>query len=144
MLLDAVDKLIGALDLSPAGEVLASSLRTLATRIDDGSASDAVSAQLNRELVQTLERLTEVSPDAAAPEIGSLRGNQARAVLLGLGYPPEEVDGISLQVFDSIEALRLRRDRRLRGLPVQPGLQAVIDRAIRDKASERNRFDDAT
>ena len=75
-----------------------------------------------------LERLTEEAPQASAPRLGLLRGEHARVVLLGLGY--ENPDVVDLEEFNLIEALRLKRSRRLAGLPEQPGLQALIDQAI--------------
>ena len=41
-LISAVDRLIAAISLSPAGEVTAESLRLIAARIDEGDASAAV------------------------------------------------------------------------------------------------------
>ncbi len=96
---------------------------------------------MHHELANTLARLALDAPDSSqAPRVGILGGEQARNVLLGLGYPPEEVDAVDLPYgFDGIEAIALKRRRRLAGLPVQGCLDVVIDSGIDRQRDTRKR-----
>src|SRR5579871_4867767 len=128
MLLDAVDRLIAAVPSSPATDVTAEQLRLIATQIDDGDAPAAVVTQLHQSLAKALATLAVQAPEGTGPRIGLLVGDAARVVAMGLGYP--DPDGVDLDRFDAIEALRLKRERRTLGLESQPGLQAVLDASI--------------
>lgn len=128
MLVDVVEKLVGSLAATPETQVRAQSLLALAELVDGDDASSGVRPQLHAQLLRELEGLVAAAVPEEPPRLGPLRGEQARVVALALGFPdPEAMD---LEAFDSIDALELKRQRRLAGLPEQPGLQAVVDDAI--------------
>jgi hypothetical protein len=121
----AVESLISSQDPSPQGDVLAASLRHLARLFDSDELSPGVTAQTSAELMKTMAAFVQVSAPAERPRLGRLRGEEARLVATAIGYPdPESVD---VDRFDVLDVIRLRRDRRIAGLPEQPGLQTALD-----------------
>jgi hypothetical protein len=113
--------------LDPDEDIEAAILLALAEKVDAvraaTSAQSAIAAPgLHRALDEQLARIREAGGDQA-PRLGRLQGEQARIVLLAIGYP--EPDEIDLDSFDTLDATRLQRERRRGGQPEQPGLEAA-------------------
>ncbi len=118
-------------ELDPGEDPLAATAIALAEKLDAvRSPSTGQAAMATPGIARTLhETVGDLGlEEAAGPRLGRLRGEEAMFVAAALGYPnPSEVD---VKRFDAIEALVLKRGRRLAGLPPQLGLDVVVDGSI--------------
>ncbi len=132
MLADVIERLVEGAALTREGQVLAETLRSAARLADDDEATPAGRLRAQQNVVELLDRWSDLGAGPDLPRIGRLTGEQARAVGLAIGYPVEQIDTLDLPFgFDCVEALALRRARRLAGLPEQPCLDVMVADARR-------------
>jgi hypothetical protein len=111
----AVQRLLEAAGVDQATDVQAATALALAEKLDSVRGSNTAQAAMAAPgLAKALnEILGELRATVlwSGPRFGALRGAEACLVARELGYPdPEDVRVV---VFDEIEALRVRRQRRL-------------------------------
>lgn len=130
-LLDAVQLLVDQAGTDPQSQILGQALLSAAEVADSTSATPAGKLRASQALVELMAHWAETAALPELPRCGRESGERARLILLAVGMPAEQVDTADLSFgLDALELLRIKRERRLAGLPAQPAIDVAMADAI--------------